>query len=107
MDRLPPCADCGVDTFDAGEMFVVHDEIWTAAWAGRRVNCGCGAPVGGLPLVFEFNHTPRCRKCEVLCIGCVERRLGRTLARADFTDCLLNAPNGFTSARLRSRLQGE
>ena len=109
MDRLPKCADCDVDTFDTGEYYMVRDEVWAAAWAGRRLNCDCGAvdAVGGFQFVFEFNDTSRrrCKKCEVLCVGCLEHRLGRTLTRADFTDCRLNDPDEFTSARLRSRLE--
>lgn len=94
VDRLPKCADCEVDTFDNGEYYMVRDEVWAAAWAGRRVNCGCGAlgTVGGFQCVFEFNEMSRrrCEACEVLCIGCLEQRLGRTLTRADFVDCRLN-----------------
>lgn len=106
MDRLPNCADCDVDTFDNGEMYMVRDELWAAAWAGRRVNCNCGAfGTDGGQGVFEFKDTSRCRKCEVLCVPCLEKRIGRTLTHADFTDCPLNIPNGFTSTRLRSRLE--
>jgi hypothetical protein len=110
-DRRPKCADCDVDTIDNGEFYSVHDEVWAAAWAGRRLNCDCDAfdTVGGLQLVFEFNDTSRRRCCqgrEILCIGCLERRLGRTLTRADFTNCRINNPDEFImSARLRSRLE--
>ena len=105
-NRLPKCADCEVDTFDTGEFYMVHNEIWAAAWAGRRVDCDCGAidTVGGLQCVFEFNETTsRCESCQFLCIGCLEQRIGRKLARTDFTDCRINNPDGFKSARLRSR----
>ena len=108
MDRLPTCADCDVDTLDNGELYMVRDEIWAVAWHNRRLNCGCNnfSTVGG-QCVFEFNDTSRqrCEACEILCIGCLEERLGRTLTRADFTDCRLNDPDKFRSARLRSRLE--
>jgi hypothetical protein len=68
-DDCPPplCADCGVDTcpVDRGfraEFFMVHDEVWAAA--------GMGAGY--------------------LCVGCLERRLGRQLTPGDFTACELN-----------------
>ena len=107
MDCLPKCADCEVDTFDIGEYYMVRHDLWAVAWAGRRVNCDCGAidTVDGSQCVFEFDDMSGRRCREVLCIGCLEHRLGRTLTRNDFTDCRLNAPNEFTSARLRSRLE--
>jgi hypothetical protein len=109
VDRLPKCADCDIDTLDTGEFYMVHNELWAAAWAGRRVNCDCGAidTHGGLQRVFEFNEPRRrgCERCKFLCIGCLEQRLGRALTRADFVDCRLNDPDEFTSARLRSRLE--
>jgi hypothetical protein len=65
-----PCRDCGIDTLPAGwdaraEWYMVHDEIWSAA----------GMPPRGY-----------------LCIGCLQRRLGRELTRDDFTDALVNDP---------------
>ena len=41
----------------------------------------------------------------MLCIGCLENRLGGLLTKDDFTDCPLNAINLITgSTRLRDRL---
>ena len=49
------CFSCGVDTFALGEDFYVHDELWR------------DYGVEGM-----------------LCIGCLERRLGRKLTPEDF-----------------------
>ena len=62
--------------------------MWEQAWAGRRK-----AWHGKLP------------GQEILCIGCLEQRIGRTLVRCDFTDSPINDPHEETmSARLRDRL---
>jgi len=43
-----------------------------------------------------------------LCIGCVERRLGRRLRNKDFIKCPANSLNFFPhSARLRKRLMAK
>jgi hypothetical protein len=86
-----PCADCGVGTFTIGEYYMVRDEVWDSAWAGRR------KPWHALD------------EQEILCIGCLEKRIGRTLMTVDFTDCPLNndRSNRKTSARLRDRFTAE
>ena len=53
------CVDCG----STGELYMVHDAIWTEAF-------------------FEKN--------ELACIGCLEKRLKRPLKISDFTTCLAN-----------------
>jgi hypothetical protein len=81
------CADCAVGTIRAGEWYVVRDEIWNEAWAGRR------KPWHALP------------GQEILCIGCLEKRLGRALGPDDFADMPINNPTGRNvSARLLDRL---
>jgi len=65
------CADCGLDTIERGEWFMVHDEIWQQAWGH-----------------IERGNPGR----QILCIGCLERRIGRTLMACDFTDAPLNDP---------------
>ena len=43
----------------------------------------------------------------MLCIGCLEKRLGRELNEEDFLNCLLNSlPNLPRSERLTNRLNG-
>jgi hypothetical protein len=59
------CKDCGKDTGRRGlnEYYMVSREIWTT-----------------IHQAFE-------EKTGFLCIGCLEKRLGRTLVREDFPDC--------------------
>ena len=64
---LALCHDCGTDTppFDGpgrAESYMVHDHVWAAA----------GLQSG------------------LLCIGCLEQRLGRQLTAADSTYCPMN-----------------
>jgi hypothetical protein len=109
--QRPFCCDCGVDTLATDEFYMVNDEVWNQAWAGRQ------RATPGLrkyhdkrdlndaqPLLFEqldrFVHE---EGQEILCIGCLEKRIGRTLCRADFTDVPINNPN-LSSDRLRDRL---
>lgn len=75
-----PCADCGADTGELREFYMVHAFIW------RRAGMRKG----------------------FLCVGCLERRLGRQLAPGDFTSCRLNQENaaGAGSERLARRLAG-
>jgi hypothetical protein len=83
------CAECGVGTHTIGEWYMVHNNLWEQAWAGRRK-----AFHGKIP------------GQEILCIGCLEKRLGRTLTRTDFKDCPVNTDSsGHRSDRLRMRLQ--
>jgi hypothetical protein len=83
------CADCEVGTHTINEYYMVKDAVWRRAWVGRR----------------QWWHDRL--GLDMLCIGCLERRLGRTLAQRDFIDCPVNTdgeefPN--KSARLRDRM---
>ena len=72
------CLDCGQDTCLLGEYYMVRDEFWLAANPDRA---------------------------GMLCIGCLERRLGRELTSSDFTDCPLNQESlVLRSSRLTKRL---
>lgn len=42
----------------------------------------------------------------MLCIGCLESRLGRRLTPADFTSAPINSIKEWHSERLRSRIEG-
>lgn len=73
------CMDCGVDTRAIEEYYMLHDHVW------REAN----PDIEG-----------------ILCVGCVEQRLGRKLAAADFTDKKINVTARHSgSARLTDRLQ--
>jgi hypothetical protein len=80
------CADCGNGTIRLGEWYMVHDDVWEQAWHARK----------------SWQVLPG---QEVLCIGCLEQRLGRTLMACDFTDAPVNDPKQrCMSKRLRDRL---
>jgi hypothetical protein len=78
------CSDCGVGTFSIGEYYMVKNEVWEQAWSSQRKSYHGKVPGQ-----------------EVLCIGCLETRIGRTLCGDDFTF----ASNANISDRLRDRLQ--
>lgn len=71
------CVDCAADTAELDEYYMVHDHVWAQAGMG----CHDG----------------------MLCIGCIESRLGRTLVADDFKDVIVNII-GSQSQRLRDRL---
>ena len=75
------CMDCGVDILEIKEFYMIHDELWA------QIN----PQLEGL-----------------LCIGCVEKRLGRKLKPEDFlpykTNSYLIVPQ---SNRLKSRILGK
>lgn len=84
-----PCADCGWLTVHhkrPSEWYMVKDPVWLAA--GMQF-CSCLEP--------EHNN-------EYLCIGCLERRLGRQLTANDFN--AVNIPGPQNTARLNNRLAG-
>jgi hypothetical protein len=61
-----------------GEYYMVHDDVWSSAFSKKR---------------------------GMLCIGCLESRLGKLLTKDDFTAAPLNSMNLFLgSTRLQSRL---
>lgn len=70
------CVDCQFDTFQ-NEYYMVKDEIW---------------PIG--------------MDDGMLCIDCLEKRLGRKLIKDDFTDCLVNIDPAYErSEKLKNRLE--
>ena len=76
------CVDCGVDTFETKEYYMVTDSCWKRA--GMK-------PYGGM-----------------LCVGCIESRLGKKLTPQNFSECPLNWRNAiipdYASGRLLARL---
>jgi hypothetical protein len=72
------CRDCGVDVFDPNEYYMLLDSVW--AQTGVEF-------LGGM-----------------LCVGCVEARLGRRLEPGDFSAAPINWPRPGLSARLLDRL---
>jgi len=77
------CQDCGHDTYMMGELYMLQFYLWD-------------------------DMLERTGWAHMLCIGCVEERLGRRLERSDFINCPLNFELRYTkrqSLRLRSRLR--
>lgn len=74
------CAACSIDTLHINEYYMVTDEVWEAAWPKRY---------------------------GMLCIGCLENRLGRELTAEDFTDAPINRGYFKYSERLAARLAAE
>ena len=74
--NIRDCLDCGVHTGDIQEYYMVTDELWA-----------------------EFGEKG------MLCIGCLENRMGRRLEPEDFTNCPLNTDIFYhKSGRLWHRL---
>jgi hypothetical protein len=79
------CFDCGHNTWRSPqEYYAVTDAVWSMACAVEP------------KLPDELG---------MLCVGCLEQRLGRELTRADFKDCgLTRNPRPRSSTRLLDRL---
>lgn len=75
VDNMYPCYDCLYKTM-ADEYYMVLDELWEAAIGNTRI--------------------------KFLCVGCIEKRLGRKLVSADFTDAPVN-DLGHPAFNVRSR----
>jgi hypothetical protein len=88
------CKDCGMDTEPwpphrfTQEHYVVKDDIWQQA----------GMPLGKMDSEFSL------RGGGILCIGCIEKHLGRLLTISDFAPCTLDLLKGCQNTpRLLSR----
>ena len=71
------CLDCGIGTHAAGEYYMCIEAVWLEAHPADE---------------------------GMLCVGCVEQRLGRRLTRLDFADVPLNRSDWAKSSRLLARL---
>jgi hypothetical protein len=64
------CVDCGKDTWkDDKDYYMIKNDMWDKYGVGEKM----------------------------LCMKCIETRLGHKLTRADITDCPLNRMNYYTS----------
>jgi hypothetical protein len=73
------CTDCGGSTYRMREYYMVTKEVWKEATQNK--------------------------KAHMLCIGCLEKRLGRELSNKDFGNYLLNTVDwNKQSLRLLDRL---
>lgn len=59
------CLDCGVDTGRIKEHYFIKTDLWLSVVDSKK---------------------------GMLCIGCLEKRLGRPLVKADFTNSYINSP---------------
>lgn len=76
------CMDCGINTSRIEEYYMVLQKLWE--WATGKQSKG------------------------ILCIGCLEGRIGRRLTQKDFIDCPVNNDNTTRkSERLLSRIGKE
>jgi len=72
------CLDCGVNTNFIDEYYMVNKDVWKKS-KGKK---------------------------GMLCIGCLEKRIGRRLLPEDFTDVPVNKLPDPRSARLDDRIRG-
>lgn len=80
----PLCKDCGVDIHSINELCYINDALWK----------------------YVCSRKPEIDTRYVLCIGCIEKRLGRQLTPNDFVSCELNGHDFGRpkSDRLKDRL---
>lgn len=76
------CVDCGLDTKEAQEYYMVYNDVWEDA---------------GMSFAGHFGDG-------MLCVGCIESRLGRELTPSDFPDLPINRGFFPMSDRLKSRV---
>jgi hypothetical protein len=70
----PICIDCGIDTEQIEEHYMVHDNLWCTGNPAER---------------------------GMLCIGCFEKRLGRRLCREDFRPYMISNVEDHDMPRFR------
>lgn len=95
------CLDCGTNTSEIHEYYMLRDEVWNEAverfsdpqWAFAHHGRG---PATMVPFTGGM-----------LCIGCVEFWLRRSLVRADFDFDWMDQFQGLRSVRLMARLAHE
>lgn len=93
----PHCIDCGIHTRVIKEYYMLEWDIWNSLIDPVAERYLFDAPVYYYLDVIQWYG--------MLCIGCVEHRLGRELKTYDFLDCPLNGdPDLERSPRLQARL---
>ena len=106
--KRPLCADCGVDTTPCRWERVPI--VWR--FARRKILRANGLCVLGCDhdgrwewygVRDEVWADAQAQPHIVLCIGCLEARLGRELVPADFSDYEINEPNWWDTPRLAAR----
>jgi hypothetical protein len=92
------CADCGIDTSELGEYYMVNNELWISAIAPTQYETAMMLRRA----IDLLKHTDPAWKLVVmayqqltdgmLCVGCLEYRIDRRLQPGDFTDAPVNSP---------------
>lgn len=81
------CFDCAEDT--DREYYMIHDDLWEQAGMGHG---------------WKYYSDPS-KLDGLLCVGCLESRLGRQLTKEDFTDAPVNTIwMRYMSERLKNRI---
>jgi hypothetical protein len=96
------CKDCMVNTSDIGEFYMVQFELWASLF-GETYKPEWHEPFGA---TRDPDYREYAEKCKgMLCIGCLEHRLGRKLKPSDFLDAPINDPLMFEkSERIMDRM---
>jgi hypothetical protein len=109
------CADCGASTYKLNEYYMVRHDVWERAWGRYKpgqppppppVATACRLVTARDGRVYNVLFAAGARR-EILCIGCLERRINRTLMANDFTAPDPNEPRSHRSdmsERMRQRL---
>lgn len=64
---------------------------WVNPTTGRKIECeDCGHAPDAPMIKWEIWQSIAGGQKTLLCIGCVETRLGRSLISADLTSCVMN-----------------
>ena len=100
------CIDCEVDTRTNGEYYHVRPQVWAAAlgepFTGRQDTRG--------EWHYRGDEYARIQNRGMLCIGCIETRLGRLLNKSDFSGASINWDDddrpfrSFRSDRMKDRV---
>jgi hypothetical protein len=86
------CMDCRVNTSDIGEFYMVQFELWASLF-GETYKPEWHEPFGA---TRDPDYREYAEKCKgMLCIGCLEHRLGRRLVEDDFNAAPINDPDLF------------
>lgn len=100
------CLDCGVSTHRIREYYMVQNSIWDRVVKSRP-------RIANLIVLDEDGKIDKSiapvpvkiQNEGMLCIGCLETRVGRKLRAKDFTDCHINVdPRYQRSVRLQKRM---
>lgn len=83
------CANRGVPPFTNASIAVsTHSRMTNGLWSVMRFGSRCGKDGARRGIA-------RSPGAEILCVGCLEKRIGRELAKADFTEVPINSPDRY------------